>query len=546
LIAVITIVVIALVAGLVWWLNQPSDPAASDYRDIGSGVSVSTDASDKIQAAVDDKVATFAIPQTQPAGSVVHVTPDGKLDKPVTLRFKLNRKANDPQDVILAVNQTGRDDGWTLVAPTKVDGDYAYYATTHLSWWEPLWRDFNNLVKSIVDELKSDLNGLTGDAFAEADKPHCDNEQQAKDKGYSINWSGAEVLYYCLGLTGDGKPVATVVNKKRYPVFVNHAGISAPNNPKSKLGLEMFGRHAFSGDQTVMMPFDALTLHYNLAQGQSQSFTTKYDGFAQGLNQLEFGVTVAANILTRFGAGEGTISNGAINADQFDRIANWTSKALQIKDCANAINTDKPNVGEILSGCFDPSAIADVFGWKGVILAAAMVAGPVVNFFRSQFDTLGDLLHGKDQEKITVSYNPPVVPKALYVGEWHVHHADMVINADGTGTYEWVTGPCASPSGATQLCKGHAVLSFKVTNASYMVGTYVKVWYTASDGGPTPPGFNDVDQDRLAGENFTITKNSDHMLATEDGTGAKPGNPIMCDDYASQRNDTPEFQDCGA
>lgn len=39
-----------------------------------------------------------------------------------------------------------------------------------------------------------------------------------------------------------------------------------------------------------------------------------------------------------------------------------------------------------------------MFGWKGVLLAAVMVVGPVVSSFRSQFDTLGDHLQGKDQE----------------------------------------------------------------------------------------------------------------------------------------------------
>lgn len=533
------IVVVALVAGLLYWINQPTDPTASSYRDIGGGVSVQQGAPDAIRAAVDDKIAKPPFQQVQQLGSVVHVTPDGPQAKPVTLRFKLNRKIDDPKDVVIAVNQTGKAEDWQLVAPTKVEGQYAYVTTNHLSWWDPLWRSFADLVNATVEELKRLWNGLTGDAFAEAEKPKCDGEQAARDKGYSIKWSGAEVLYWCLGLSG-GKPVVNIANKRSYPIFVNHAGISAPNKPKSKLGLEMLGRQAFSNDRTVMMPFDQLGLNYELSKAESKSFTTEYNGFAEALYQLEFGITALFNILTRFGAGGGAISNGAIKMSQFDQIAEKMSKALQAKDCFNAVNTDNPNAGAILSGCFDPSRIADMFGWKGTLVALVMVAGPIANFFRNSFETLSDLLQGKDQETVTVGYNPPEKPKVLFVGEWYVHGATMVIKADATGAYTWNAGPCTVPTKELDLCSGHATISFKTTSAAEMAGTYKRVWYTAGD--DTEVTDKDVvDPEVQAGRTFTIKRNDTHSLIVSAGSATS----YLCDRYA--RTHTNEgYSICGA
>lgn len=539
------VVALALVAGAIYWFgfrNKNEDVAKDAYHDIGNGVSVSQEAPDNVRAVLDDKIAKLQIPQVEQAGPAVHITPDGPLAAPITLRFKLSHKVDDPHDIVLAVNQTGKPDDWTLVLPTRVEDGYAYYITTHLSWWQPLWQSFTNLVSATGDELKRQWDGLTGDVFAEAEKPQCQDEQGARDKGYSISWKGAEVLYWCLGLE-NGKPVVHIANKRSYPVFINHKGISVPENPKSKLGLEMLGRQSFSDNRTVMMPFDQLGLNYELGNGESKTFTTEYNGFAEGLYQLEFGLTTLINILTRYGAGAGTISNGALKAAQFDQVAEKMGKAIEHKECFNALNTDKPNTGEIISGCFSPAAIADMFGWKGVLVAVVMAAAPIINFFRNSFETLGDLLQGKDKEAVTVSFSPPPPAAALFVGKWTVHGAQMMINKDGTGTYTWNAGPCTDSSGQDQMCQGNASLRFKV-NGDSMTGTYTKVWYTA-DGKPAPAGFSDDPNNRMAGGTFTMKRNDPHTLITSDGTGSRPGNPYLCDDYAENHNDS-TYQLCGA
>lgn len=533
----IGVLILALIAAGVYWFtrddaSQPkaaADVSKSQYRDIGAGISVSNDAPKDIRATVDGSIAKPPFKKVTPLAPVVHVTPDGPLAKPITLRFKLDRKIDDPRDVVIATNQTGKAGDWQLVMPSKVDGEYAYFTTAHLSWWDPLWRSFTDLVNAATAELQKQWNGLTDGAFANAQQPKCDNEQEARDKGYSIKWSGAEVLHWCLGLK-DGKPTVRIVNKRRYPVFAAHKGITVAEKPQGKPDLVDAISRFSTGERTVLMAADQLRLEYDLGKGESKTISTEYNGFAESLYQAEFGVTMLANILTRYGAVEGGAATKAL------------SKLLQMKDCTASFNTEG-DVGRVISGCFDPAKIIEIFGWKGVLVAMVMIAAPVAKFFQNTFETLGDLLQGKDKEKVTVSYNPPPPAKALFTGVWYVHGAKLVINKDGTGDYSWNAGPCSDSLEDSQMCQGNAKINFKVTGKDRMTGTYANVWYTA-DGNPAPSGFSDSNN-RMEGKTFTITRNDQHTLITSDGSGSRPGNPYLCDEYAMMHNDS-TYQLCGA
>ncbi len=551
---VVLVLVIALVAGGVtaWLLSGGSLPGSSTatageaFRDLGSGVSVTDGAPATLTAVSDDHVTKPPFSETESLGGVVHITPDGDLPQPVTLRFALNRPA-EAADVVIAVNRTGAADGWELVTPSKVKDGYAFVTTNHLSWWDPLFRSFGNLVDAAKAELKKSFDSLTGDAFADAEKPKCPGEQDARNQGYSIGSKGSDPLYWCLGIEG-GKPTVRIVDKRRYPILVNHAGIAVAQRPKDRFGVEWLAQQSFSDKRTVLLPFDQAALSYELAKGQSVSFTTEYDGFAESLYQLEFGVTTLINILTRFGAGGGTISNGAIKIDQFDRITELAGKFLHVKECAGALNRSSPDVGAILAGCFDPATLGDVFGWKGVLLGAVLVVGPAAEFFRSQFETLSDLLQGRDRETVTVTYQPkPAIP---FVGHWAVHGLTMDIRKDGTGSIQWNAGPCDSAtSSVSRMCSGNATVKFTSTGAEQLTGTYTKVWYTDS-GGNTVTNYAYASSESQPGQRFTLKRNDEHTLIASGGSADDPdgpGNPYLCDAYAIQHNVGGEKYDiCGA
>ncbi|WP_372671096.1 hypothetical protein [Amycolatopsis kentuckyensis] len=412
-----TVVVLAASGLTAWLLTGPSTPsedtASGSFRDIGGGVSVSDGAPSSMEAILDNVVAKPFFAGTESLNGVVHLAPDGDLPTPVTLRFALNRPV-EAADVVIGVNRTGAADGWELVAPTKVESGFAYVTTAHLSRWDPLIRHFGDLVDTAKTELKKSFDTLTGDAFAEAEQPKCAGERDARAQGYSIGTKGSDPLHWCLGIE-NGKPIVRIVDKRRYPILVNHTGFTVAERPKDRFALQWVAQQSFSDKRTALMPFDQAGLVFQLGNSQNISFTTEYDGFAESLYQLEFGLTSLINILTRFGAGGGTISNGALKISEYDRVVEKMAKALGIKECAAAVDQRTPDVGAILKGCFSPAALAEIFGWRGVLLGAVMVAGPATEFFRSQFETLRDLLGGRVRETVTVGYHPKVTDQDPHV-----------------------------------------------------------------------------------------------------------------------------------
>jgi hypothetical protein len=117
---------------------------------------------------------------------------------------------------------------------------------------------------------------------------------------------------------------------------------------------------------------------------------------------------------------------------------------------------------------------------------------------------------------------------ASFVGDWHVHGAQLTIAADGTGKETWNAGPC----GAT-LCAGNEDLTFTASADGTLTGTVAAVHYVQNDGTPAPSGFDPGSDAPRAGDRFTLRHvHSDLLIAAwlnrPDLTGADAGNPYWC------------------
>lgn len=137
-----------------------------------------------------------------------------------------------------------------------------------------------------------------------------------------------------------------------------------------------------------------------MSQGGSGVLRTSHSGTAQSLYQLQMGVTTLFDILTRFGAGGGTIANGAYTVSKFDRVIEKVDKLLGIPECASAVESFTP--GKLLTKCFSPELVLRFFGTWAVFIAPAMAVGPLVEFFRSELNTLGDQLNGRSKYGIVI------------------------------------------------------------------------------------------------------------------------------------------------
>ncbi len=377
----------------------PSTTVGMHDQPIGANVSVTGDKVPRSIKAVETSTSANVAPEMQALGKTIQITPGGKLPAPVTLRFQFSQQI--PADaVVLVMTREKSSDPWSFVAPTvSKDGHSLTVQTAHLSDWLSIFVPIGDLIKAFKEEL---LDGLTSDMTTQASKPHCNNdfynESQAKHDGYAIGSSAKDTLYWCFG-TEDGQRVLKIVNRKRYPLDVSHLGFTVKHEAGWKPELAQLAR-LVAGQSLLLFPFEEADFTVNLPYGQGALISTTYAGYAQGLYQLEVGVTTLLNILDRFGAGGGRISNGAIIKDSWDRITGIMSKFIQFKDCASVLLNLNP--GKLISGCFTPADIMDAFGVKGLLLAPLMAIGQVVEFFQSEFSAIGDQFNDGDKYKIAV------------------------------------------------------------------------------------------------------------------------------------------------
>lgn len=335
---------------------------------------------------------------TEPLTPVYEIGPSGKLPAPMTITFYFDRKVEPGNTVVVMTNTLHTKGGWVPVAAKlSTDRQSASIIVSHLSWFQALEDLVGNTADTFMSEIRRNFDDLMGGATAEANKPKCENEKQARGDGYTITSSSKKTLYWCFGMQ-DGKRVLKVVNRMRYPLDVRHPGLKPLKLPKH---LELASlAAATSGKNVILFPFDEATFAVDMNQGGSGVLRTSHSGTAQSLYQLQVGVTALLDILTRFGAGGGTIANGAYTISKFDRVIDKVDELLGIPECASAIESF--TTGKMLTKCFSPELVLRIFGKWAVFVAPAMVVGPLVEFFRSELNVIGDELNGRSKYGIVI------------------------------------------------------------------------------------------------------------------------------------------------
>jgi len=502
-------VVIALVVGVMRFdvLDRFKSKKEEQYHSIGGNVSEAKDGPKLKATPATVKGAMPFAWAVKPLGTTVHITPDGQLPKPVSLRFTLSKPVTNKQraGVWIAVNETGKAADWTLRKPDKVsdDGKYAYVTTSKLSWWQPVLKATGDLLNAFKTEMRRSLDAITGDATTVSGPATCDGESTAKAKGYSIKAQG-DSMHYCLGWK-DGAPYLKEYNNRRYALQITHPGMESKYLKRTSLDLSELAR---SKKYTILSAFDGAEFKLTKLPAGTQA---RFGGEANALAQLQFGVETLVSITTRFGAGGGTIKNGAITLTKADHIAKVTSDFLSIKSCgAQLFNVQDVSFGSLLQNCFSPENLAQVFGWRGVFLGAIMVVGPLVEFFRGQFNSIGDMLNGRDKTTIIVSYKKPSPVNTLAKiarEKWLRHASQFTTTASGNATM-LVGNGATGLVGCGPWCTFNAELKLANQNDGTVKGIYTKVWFSAAD---------TVDDDSLH-EVFVPTSVSDGWPHVGDAT----------------------------
>jgi len=370
------------------------ESARETSKEIGAGVRMTSKSLPEMARAKEAPRIKAPYANITPVSATYRIAPAGKLPAPATLRIPLKRRL-PPGVPVMAARAQKPGEPWTPVrVRLSSNRRYAFVRVGHLS----LFSVFTTGVGDLLRELKEGvLDGVTAGLTAEAKPPDCDGEDEARFEGHSVASDSKDTVYWCFGLE-NGSRILRIVNNRRYPLALTHAGLPVTQQGGGGVRWERLSRF-ISGEEAIVSPREQLSFSVRLNPGGSAGIRTRFDGVGFSLYQLQFGVESLIEILTRFGAGSGVTSVDVID------------KLLMIPNCASAIGG---TAGDLISKCFSKSQLADVLGPKGYLVAPLMATSELLSFFRSAFNAAGDQLNGRDVYRIVIrreaSSQPPTVP----------------------------------------------------------------------------------------------------------------------------------------
>ncbi|MCP2243866.1 hypothetical protein [Lentzea aerocolonigenes] len=398
--------------------TRPPDAPAAVLEVVAPGVEVTTR---------DLGAATAPTPEVHFLSNLYELSPSGPLPSSATATATVRLRNPVPEGdvVVVATRQASTAEWEYLPATIAQDRASVSFTTDHFSEFALLGFDLGKA----IDAFKRDfVDGLTGNLTQTADRPTCDNDQRARGDGYSITSDSGDALLWCLGADNAGHRVLKVTNNRRYPLLASHGGLDVIDNAIDWGQLSSLSR-VIAGDKAVIAPSGTVAFNADLAPGTSARITTEADAIGQSLYALQTGVTALVQILTRFGAGSGVKAVDTFN------------KMLQSQSCLGSLGKGS---GGMIAGCLDAKQIMDTFGYKGLLLAPVMVAGPIVAFFNSQWNAIVDQFNGNSIYRIEVAREKPAMSLSTFAGQWMGHTRSLTITADGRAT-EHVGSGCCNP-----------------------------------------------------------------------------------------------------
>jgi len=233
-----------------------SKTIAVQNHKIGANVSVSESEVPRGIKITEQKSIDLPLKEAKSLGPVVRISPDGILSSPIKLHFSLNKHVKDDFTTVIATKKTDESE-WEFMTPViSEDGQTATIETRHFSIWVPILL-MTNPYRTSSEFKRKFIDNLTGEYTEKAKKPVCQNEKEARMDNYSINSSTSDTLYWCFGVE-KGKRILKVVNRKRYPLDLEHPGLQVIKLPPVLAEFKQIARFA-SGIHTLLFPHDEVT-----------------------------------------------------------------------------------------------------------------------------------------------------------------------------------------------------------------------------------------------------------------------------------------------
>jgi hypothetical protein len=323
---------------------------------------------------VDGAALPFNTDAVKPISKLYRLDPSGPLPSTTTIRLPLiSTVVADSGDLIIGVRAPSPEGPWApLQAEVSTDGRFATFQTDHLSLFG-IVRVIVRGVRGVLQFLKTAFDGFSGGLTAKAENPQCAGESAARRDQYTVISESKDTILWCFGLE-EGRRVLRVVNNRRYPLIVEHPGLTViDDGPSFQFRLAQLAR-AISGRSTVLFPNEQALFGVNLPNtGGTARLHTELNGAARSLYALEIGLRTAAMLLTYFGAGSGVPVNGALKGQ-----LPWLDKldeTLRHADCFANITDVSFNVGKLIATCLSPARLLELFG-RSAIVSVQVLADP--------------------------------------------------------------------------------------------------------------------------------------------------------------------------
>ena len=308
------------------------------------------------------------------AGPAYELTPSGPLGGTVTVTVPTGAPPGAGDEAVLITSESAA--GPWKVLPTTYDASArtASAEVDHFSWFVVEWVKKNEFIRQVGDIL----NGLASNIAGVTQGADCGG--LGSQSAYQLAGTRGDALTICLG-SASGKPVARVVNMRRYPLVV-HPG-SATTTYKAPAASWFsdltLGGHSFSLASGGVA---------DLTLAGATSVSTEVDGWAN----FAIDIQTAAEALTTI------VSKGSRNPEVVEKATKWLNAAFMTSNCRDTLLNGVPDVGAAINKCMnDPKVIADLYGvGAAFLIAVALQAVGFVSWFVSQISGIGDIASGRD------------------------------------------------------------------------------------------------------------------------------------------------------
>lgn len=427
---------------------------------------------------------------------ITSITPRGKLPAPVQVTLPLDHKAGKDDLVLVAVNHTHTADGWKFESATLTpDKQHITFTVTELSWVTPFWTDLVGMVNELKEQF---VDGMTSDVFAQAKKPECQNEKDARQDDYKITSDWKDTIYWCFGIEKDQR-IVKIVNRRHYPLEIKTSNLKVLSRGKFELDLAQL---ANMGDHLILNAGDEAKFAVNLNHDGKATINTDVSNLAITLHAVDVLVEALLTVLFK------------VNPQSTKKVKDVVEKVLKGRCVVNTMG-DISNIGHFVKECFDEDFLKEMFSWQAALLAPVMLGFSVLGVGQSVISALGDSRNGRAKYQVTIT-RPKPNPFGPYIGdEWGRHESELHIKSDGTGFMSISSGGGGIPGCGSGIGFCYFNGNFRSTPNSdgSLTATFTKVWATLDDPNnivPMPPDY--VEGMPHVGDSITIKSFFDNTL----------------------------------